>query len=130
MIMYMGFLSVFYRNKMIMGYRWFTIRRVMCIFHGKFVLKNIASLNSIIVPTTMSSTPEFIIKNLYPMMWKACPRKIQSIVFGPNLRFLLIDTFTLAKQPQVHKYEIFNFLFSHSLNGVISLFFVETLFRT
>jgi hypothetical protein len=43
---------------------------------------------------------------------------------------LLIGTFTSAKQPQVHKYERFNLLFSHSSNGVISLFFVGTLFRT
>jgi hypothetical protein len=59
----MGFHSVFYRNKMLMGYRWFIIRRIMCSFHGKFVLKNIAYLDSIIVPTNMSGTPEFIIKN-------------------------------------------------------------------
>jgi hypothetical protein len=51
----------------------------------------------------MSGTPEFIIKNLYPMLWKAYPRKTQSTVFGPNLRFLLIGRFTLAKQPQVRK---------------------------
>jgi hypothetical protein len=54
-----------------MGYRWFIIRRIMCSFHGKFVLKNVASLDFIIVPTNMSGTPEFIIKNLYPMLWNA-----------------------------------------------------------
>jgi hypothetical protein len=36
-------------------------------------------------------------------LWKAYPRKTQSTVFGPNLRFLLIGRFTLAKQPQVRK---------------------------
>jgi hypothetical protein len=46
----------------------------------------------------MSGTPEFIIKNLYSMLWKAYPRKTQSTVFDPNLR-LLIGTLTLAKQP-------------------------------
>jgi hypothetical protein len=51
----------------------------------------------------MSDTPEFIIKNLYPMLLKAYPRKTQSTIFGPNLRFLLIGTFTLAKQPEVSK---------------------------
>jgi hypothetical protein len=34
---------------------------------------------------------------------------------------LLIGTFTLAKQPQVRKYERFNLLFSHSSNDMISL---------
>jgi hypothetical protein len=36
-------------------------------------------------------------------MWKAYPRKTQSTIFDPNLRFLLISTVTLAKQPQVYK---------------------------
>jgi hypothetical protein len=84
---------------MLMGYRWFIIRHIMYNFHRKFVIKNVASLDSIIVPTNMSGTLEFIIKNLYPMLWKAYPMKIQSTVFGLNLLFLLIDTFTLAKQP-------------------------------
>jgi hypothetical protein len=51
----------------------------------------------------MSGTLEFIIKNIYPMLWKAYPGKAQSTVFGPNLRFLLIGIFTLAKQPQMRK---------------------------
>jgi hypothetical protein len=72
---------------MLMGYRWFIIRRIMCNFHRKFVLKNVASLESIIVPTNMSVALDFIIKNLYPMLWKAYPRKTQSTVVGPNLRF-------------------------------------------
>jgi hypothetical protein len=57
--MYMGFLGVFYQNKMLMKYR------IMCSFYGKFVLKNVSFLDSIIVLTNMSVTPEFIIKNLY-----------------------------------------------------------------
>jgi hypothetical protein len=40
----------------------------MYSFHGNSSSKNIASLDSIIVPTNMSGTPEFIIKNLYPML--------------------------------------------------------------
>jgi hypothetical protein len=88
---------------MLMAYRWFTIRCIMCSFHGKFILKDVASLDSIIVPTNMPGTREFIIKNLYPILWKAYPRKTESTVFCPNLRFLLIDTFTLTKQPQVRK---------------------------
>jgi hypothetical protein len=64
----MRFLSVFYQNKMLMGYRWLIIRCIMCNFHRKFVLKNVASLDSIIVPTNMAGTLELIIKNLYPML--------------------------------------------------------------
>jgi hypothetical protein len=41
--------------------------------------------------------------DLYPMLWKAYPRKTRSTFFSPNLCFLLIGTFTLAKQPQVRK---------------------------
>jgi hypothetical protein len=42
--------------------------RARCNFHRKFILKNIVSLDSIIVPTCMSGTLEFIIKNLYPTL--------------------------------------------------------------
>jgi hypothetical protein len=38
-------------------------------------------------------------QHLYPMLWKAYPRKTQSTIFSPNLRFLLIGILTLSKQP-------------------------------
>jgi hypothetical protein len=67
---------------MLMGYPWFITRRIMCSFYRKLVLKNVASLDSIIVPTNMSGSLEFIIKNLYPMLWKTYRRKTQSTFFG------------------------------------------------
>src|SRR6185312_4565138 len=80
-------------------------------------------LNSIIVPTCMSGTPDFTIKNLYPThFW--------STVLGPNFRFLVIGTLIFAKQPHVRKYESVGLFFSHSSNSVISLFFVGIQFRT
>ena len=42
----------------------FMTSHARCIFHGKFILKNIASLDSMIVSTAISGTIEFIIKNL------------------------------------------------------------------
>jgi hypothetical protein len=39
-----------------------------CILHGKLILKNVASLDSMIVSTYISGTSDFIIKNLYPML--------------------------------------------------------------
>jgi hypothetical protein len=45
------------------------------ILIGNSFSKNVASMDSIIVPTNMSDTPEFIIKNLYLTLWKAYPRK-------------------------------------------------------
>jgi hypothetical protein len=64
-ILYMVFISVFYRKK----YSWDIVGSLSCvIFIGHSSSKNVASLDSIIVPTNMFVTPEFIIKNLYPML--------------------------------------------------------------
>jgi hypothetical protein len=49
---------------------------------------------------------------------------------GPSLCFFVIGTLTLAKQPQVRKYERVSLFFSHSSNGVTSLFFIRTRFGT
>jgi hypothetical protein len=59
---------MFYRNKLLMENYRFVTRCARHIFYGKFTLKNIASLDSIIVPTCMSGILEFIIKNLYPTL--------------------------------------------------------------
>jgi hypothetical protein len=67
----MVLLSVFFGNKMLMA-SWGIVGSsldVLCVaFMGNSSSKNVASLDSIIVPTNMSDTPEFIIKNLYPML--------------------------------------------------------------
>jgi hypothetical protein len=51
----------------------------------------------------MSGTLEFIIKKLYPKRCEKHTKENTNTVFGSSLRFLLIDTFTLAKQAQVRK---------------------------
>jgi hypothetical protein len=52
------------------------------------------------VPTSKYGTPDLTTKNLYLTMWKAYPRKTQFTVFGQSLRFLVIGTLSLAKQPK------------------------------
>jgi hypothetical protein len=42
----------------------FMTSRARCIFYGKFILKNVVSLDSIIVSMTISGILEFVIKNL------------------------------------------------------------------
>jgi hypothetical protein len=37
---------------------------------GNSFSKNVASLDSMIVSTYISGTSDFIIKNLYPVLWK------------------------------------------------------------
>jgi hypothetical protein len=64
----MGFLRMFYRNKLLMGNYMFMTRCARCIFIENSLSKNVASLYSMVVPTYMSDTPEFIIKNLYPTL--------------------------------------------------------------
>jgi hypothetical protein len=61
---------LFYQNKyfILMGNYRFMSSRARCKFHGKFILKNVASLDSIIVPICMLGISEFIIKNLYPTL--------------------------------------------------------------
>jgi hypothetical protein len=67
-IVHMGFLRMFYQNKLLMENYRFMTSYARCIFIGNSLLKNVAYLDSMIVPTCMSGTPEFIIKNLYPML--------------------------------------------------------------
>jgi hypothetical protein len=59
---------MFYRNKLLMRNYRFMTNCVRCIFIGNSLSKNVASLDSMIVPTCMSGTLEFIIKNLYPTL--------------------------------------------------------------
>jgi hypothetical protein len=40
-------------------------------FIGKISSKKVASFDSMIVPTSISGTSDFTIRNLYPMLWKA-----------------------------------------------------------
>jgi hypothetical protein len=53
---------------MLMGNYRFMTNCARYNFHRKFILKNVASLDSIIMPTCMSGTSDFIIKNLYPTL--------------------------------------------------------------
>jgi hypothetical protein len=40
-------------------------------FIRKISSKKVASFDSMIIPTSISGTLDFTIKNLYPMLWKA-----------------------------------------------------------
>lgn len=51
---------MFYQNKMLMGYYYFMTRCGRCIFQRKLSLKNVASLDSITVPTSMSGIPQHL----------------------------------------------------------------------
>jgi hypothetical protein len=65
----MSLFNLFIWNEiiMLMGNYRFMIRTARCSFHRKFSFKK-CSVYSIIVPTCMSGTSDFIIKNLYPTL--------------------------------------------------------------
>ena len=63
------------------------------------------------------------------LLW-AYPRKTQSTVFGPNLRFFGTVILTFAKHPQVRRQESDGFLPFHISYRVWSWFLLGTLFRT
>jgi hypothetical protein len=48
--------------------------------NGKIFSKNVAYLDSIVVPTSRSGTPDLTTKNLYSTLLKAYPEKTQSTI--------------------------------------------------
>jgi hypothetical protein len=69
---------------------------VLVPFIGNLLLEKVASLDSVILPTCISDTPEFIIT--YNAV-NSIIKEYTSTDLGLSLHFLLVGAFTLAKQP-------------------------------
>ena len=68
----MRLLSMIYRNRQFLLMENYNLMTCFtrCIFYGKLILKNIAFLDSMIVSTYILGISDFIIKNLYLVLWK------------------------------------------------------------
>jgi hypothetical protein len=114
-IFHMGFLNVFYRRLFSWGNLCQWLELLGAAFIRNSFSKKLASLYSMMVRTWMSSTPEFIIKNL---LYHTHTHTVNNITKENTMKSfcfkfaLLIGTFTFNKQPQVPKQEKFNLFFS------------------